>query len=118
MSALRRDRNQPRRRGGVRRAVVLMPNGLTLANLLCGIYAIILSIRGELASAPGSERNTRLIDHVLPRSKNGSGVICAGIDCCVPDIGSGDIDEDDAGITLVRERAGCAINEQAARERQ
>ncbi len=31
----------------------MMPNGLTLANLLCGIYAIILSIRGEFAAAPG-----------------------------------------------------------------
>jgi CDP-diacylglycerol--serine O-phosphatidyltransferase len=41
------------RRQGVRRAVVLMPNGLTLFNLFCGIYAIVLGIRGELASAPG-----------------------------------------------------------------
>jgi CDP-diacylglycerol---serine O-phosphatidyltransferase len=40
------------RRQGVRRAVVLMPNGLTLVNLLCGIYAIILAIRNEVASAP------------------------------------------------------------------
>jgi CDP-diacylglycerol--serine O-phosphatidyltransferase len=30
----------------------MMPNGLTLANLLCGIYAIILSIRGEFGLAP------------------------------------------------------------------
>jgi CDP-diacylglycerol---serine O-phosphatidyltransferase len=29
-----------------------MPNGLTLFNLFCGIYAIILAIRGDLASAP------------------------------------------------------------------
>src|SRR5581483_5849587 len=52
MSPLRRERAHSRRKG-VRRAVVLMPNGLTLANLLCGVYAIILSIRGEFASAPG-----------------------------------------------------------------
>jgi len=37
----------------VRRAVVLLPNGLTLANLMCGIYAIILAYRGDIASAPG-----------------------------------------------------------------
>ena len=29
-----------------------MPNGLTLFNLFCGIYAIILAIRGEFAHAP------------------------------------------------------------------
>jgi CDP-diacylglycerol--serine O-phosphatidyltransferase len=29
-----------------------MPNGLTLFNLLCGIYAIILAIRGDVGSAP------------------------------------------------------------------
>jgi CDP-diacylglycerol--serine O-phosphatidyltransferase len=40
------------RRQGVRRAVVLMPNGLTLFNLFCGIYAIVLAIRGQLALAP------------------------------------------------------------------
>jgi CDP-diacylglycerol--serine O-phosphatidyltransferase len=43
----------PARRHGVRRAVVLMPNGLTLFNLFCGIYAIILAIRGEFSAAPG-----------------------------------------------------------------
>jgi CDP-diacylglycerol--serine O-phosphatidyltransferase len=43
----------PARRQGVRRAVVLMPNGLTLFNLFCGIYAIILAIRGEFGAAPG-----------------------------------------------------------------
>jgi CDP-diacylglycerol--serine O-phosphatidyltransferase len=32
--------------------VVLLPNGLTLFNLFCGIYAIILAIRGEFATAP------------------------------------------------------------------
>lgn len=37
---------------GVRRAVVLMPNGLTLFNLFCGIYAIILAMRGDFAAAP------------------------------------------------------------------
>src|SRR4051812_8207472 len=47
----RRLRGSDERRG-VRRAVVLMPNGLTLFNLFCGIYAIVLAIRGELASAP------------------------------------------------------------------
>lgn len=40
-------------RRGVRRAVVLMPNGLTLFNLFCGIYAIILAIHKEFAAAPG-----------------------------------------------------------------
>ena len=40
------------RRQGVRRAVVLMPNGLTLFNLFCGIYAIILAIRGDFGAAP------------------------------------------------------------------
>src|SRR5262249_9158646 len=40
------------RRQGMRRPVVLMPNGLTLFNLFCGIYAIILAIRGEVTSAP------------------------------------------------------------------
>jgi CDP-diacylglycerol--serine O-phosphatidyltransferase len=42
----------PSGRRGVRRAVVLMPNGLTLFNLFCGIYAIVLAIRGDLAGAP------------------------------------------------------------------
>lgn len=41
------------RRKGVRRAVVLMPNGLTLINLFCGIYAIILATRRQFDSAPG-----------------------------------------------------------------
>jgi CDP-diacylglycerol--serine O-phosphatidyltransferase len=40
------------RRRTVRRAVVMMPNGLTLINLFCGIYAIILAIRGDFAGAP------------------------------------------------------------------
>ena len=42
----------PVRRRAVRRAVVLMPNGLTLFNLFCGIYAIILAIRGDFNAAP------------------------------------------------------------------
>jgi CDP-diacylglycerol---serine O-phosphatidyltransferase len=41
-----------RRRKVVRRAVVMMPNGLTLLNLFCGVYAIILGIRGEFMKAP------------------------------------------------------------------
>jgi len=49
MNAAARDST---RRRGVRRAVVLMPNGLTLFNLFCGIYAIVNAIRGDLASAP------------------------------------------------------------------
>jgi len=42
----------PARRKAVRRAVVLLPNGLTLFNLFCGIYAIILAINGKFAEAP------------------------------------------------------------------
>jgi len=34
-------------RQGVRRAVVLLPNGFTLFNLFCGIFAIVLSTRGN-----------------------------------------------------------------------
>lgn len=41
------------RRRVVRRAVVLLPNGLTLFNLFCGIYAIVLAINGNFAEAPG-----------------------------------------------------------------
>src|SRR5215813_2039442 len=53
MIALRRDPGGERRpRKVVRRAVVLMPNGLTLFNLFCGVYAIILAIRGEFSTAP------------------------------------------------------------------
>jgi CDP-diacylglycerol---serine O-phosphatidyltransferase len=49
MSAMR-VRGRPR---GVvrRRAVVFLPNGLTLFNLFCGIYAIINAARGNLQSA-------------------------------------------------------------------
>jgi CDP-diacylglycerol---serine O-phosphatidyltransferase len=46
----RPDRGEPRK--GMRRAVVLMPNGLTLFNLFCGIYAIVLAVNGKVASAP------------------------------------------------------------------
>jgi CDP-diacylglycerol--serine O-phosphatidyltransferase len=34
-------------RQGVRRAVVFLPNGFTLFNLFCGIFAIVLSTRGN-----------------------------------------------------------------------
>lgn len=36
--------HQPRR---MRRAVVILPSGLTLANLFCGVYAIISASRGQ-----------------------------------------------------------------------
>jgi len=47
-------RQRPRSsdRQGVRRAVVLMPNGLTLFNLFCGIYAIVLASQKRIAEAP------------------------------------------------------------------
>ena len=35
----------------MRRAVVLLPNGFTLFNLFCGIYAIVLASRTEFSSA-------------------------------------------------------------------
>lgn len=38
---------RPRERQGVRRAVVFLPNGFTLFNLFCGIFAIVLSSRGN-----------------------------------------------------------------------
>ena len=41
-----------RRRKVVRRAVVMTPNGLTLLNLFCGVYAIILGIKGDFMKAP------------------------------------------------------------------
>lgn len=41
-----------RRRKVVQRAVVMTPNGLTLLNLFCGVYAIILGIKGEFMKAP------------------------------------------------------------------
>ena len=41
-----------RQRIGVRRrAVVFLPNGATLLNLLCGIYAIVLATRGDFKTA-------------------------------------------------------------------
>src|SRR3954468_18492909 len=45
-------RREPGHRRGMRRAVVMVPNGFTLFNLFCGIYAIVLSIRGDVGSAP------------------------------------------------------------------
>jgi len=39
------------RRPEVRRAVVLLPNGFTLFNLFCGIYAIVLASRGRFGTA-------------------------------------------------------------------
>ena len=38
-------------RQGVRRAVVFLPNGFTLFNLFCGIFAIVLSSRGDFDRA-------------------------------------------------------------------
>ena len=59
MNALQRGIRPPKDRQGVRRAVVLMPNGLTLFNLFCGIYAIILAIRGDFADGAGIHRARR-----------------------------------------------------------
>lgn len=39
------------RRPPMRRAVVLLPNGFTLLNLFCGIYAIVLASRTEFGTA-------------------------------------------------------------------
>ena len=39
------------RRPEVRRAVVLLPNGFTLFNLFCGIYAMVLASRGRFGTA-------------------------------------------------------------------
>ena len=39
------------RRPEVRRAVVLLPNGFTLFNLFCGIYAVVLASRGRFGTA-------------------------------------------------------------------
>src|SRR4051812_13458111 len=46
-------RGEPTGRRGVRRAVVMLPNGFTLFNLFCGIYAIILALHDQIAAAPG-----------------------------------------------------------------
>jgi CDP-diacylglycerol--serine O-phosphatidyltransferase len=43
-SAPRSAEDQPRR---MRRAVVILPSGLTLANLFCGVFAIISASRGQ-----------------------------------------------------------------------
>jgi len=40
--------NQPSSRPRVlRRGVVVLPSGLTLANLFCGVYAIVSASRGQ-----------------------------------------------------------------------
>jgi CDP-diacylglycerol---serine O-phosphatidyltransferase len=39
------------RRPEVKRAVVLLPNGFTLFNLFCGIYAMVLAARGRYGTA-------------------------------------------------------------------
>src|SRR3954465_13431237 len=44
---MRPQQRPPRERQGVRRAVVFLPNGFTLFNLFCGIFAIVLSSRGD-----------------------------------------------------------------------
>ena len=38
-----------------RRVVVALPNGFTLANLFCGIYAMVLSSRGGAADLDRAE---------------------------------------------------------------
>jgi CDP-diacylglycerol---serine O-phosphatidyltransferase len=43
----RPSREERVQRQGVRRAVVFLPNGFTLFNLFCGIFAIVLSSRGD-----------------------------------------------------------------------
>ena len=40
----RTDREPPRR---MRRAYVVLPSGLTLANLFCGVFAIVSASRGQ-----------------------------------------------------------------------
>src|SRR5215207_242196 len=47
----RRRLYRPEVRREMRRAVVLLPNGFTLFNLLCGIYAIVLASRGRFDRA-------------------------------------------------------------------
>lgn len=46
-----RPRERQAERVGVRRAVVFLPNGFTLFNLFCGIFAIVLSSRGNFDRA-------------------------------------------------------------------
>lgn len=48
---MRPSQRPPRERVGVRRAVVFLPNGFTLFNLFCGIYAIVLASRGNFDRA-------------------------------------------------------------------
>jgi CDP-diacylglycerol--serine O-phosphatidyltransferase len=45
------DRAKLRDRLEMRRAVVLLPNGFTLFNLFCGIYAMVLASRGRFGTA-------------------------------------------------------------------
>ena len=59
MNALQRGPRPPKDRQGVRRAVVLMPNGFTLFNLFCGIYAIILAIAADVLGGAGVHRARR-----------------------------------------------------------
>ena len=42
---------QRQRRPNIRRAVVYLPNGFTLFNLFCGIFAIVLASRGSFGKA-------------------------------------------------------------------
>jgi CDP-diacylglycerol--serine O-phosphatidyltransferase len=52
MNALKRRRfRRPEVGREVKRAVVLLPNGFTLFNLFCGIYAIVLASRGRFGTA-------------------------------------------------------------------
>jgi CDP-diacylglycerol--serine O-phosphatidyltransferase len=48
---MRPSQQRLRERRGVRRAVVFLPNGFTLFNLFCGIFAIVLSSRGNFDRA-------------------------------------------------------------------
>jgi CDP-diacylglycerol---serine O-phosphatidyltransferase len=43
--------NPPERRRRVRRAVVILPNGFTLANLFLGVFAIVTASRGDFSTA-------------------------------------------------------------------
>ncbi|HET9425527.1 MAG TPA: CDP-diacylglycerol--serine O-phosphatidyltransferase [Gemmatimonadaceae bacterium] len=51
MRPQRSSRERTGERVGVRRAVVFLPNGFTLFNLFCGIFAIVLSSRGNFDRA-------------------------------------------------------------------
>ncbi|HOO41211.1 MAG TPA: CDP-alcohol phosphatidyltransferase family protein, partial [Syntrophales bacterium] len=43
--------DQNTRKGKVRRGIYVLPNLFTTANLLCGFYSIIISIRGDYLMA-------------------------------------------------------------------